>query len=93
MCQARVLGPKPRAAKTMSAYTRRSSGERHLDLLWRAIRRAAAALPVVSVVLYVSAGRLSWTRGWAFFGLLAFTMLANGPIVLRPGPCAGARAD
>jgi protein-S-isoprenylcysteine O-methyltransferase Ste14 len=50
---------------------------------WRStINRLAATLVILAVFLFVPAGRVTWTRGWAF--LLVFTLLmASGIIYFR----------
>ena len=47
---------------------------------WRStIGRVAVALIILAVLLFVPAGRITWTRGWLF--LLVFTLLMFGAIV------------
>src|SRR4029450_9712018 len=47
---------------------------------WRStIGRAAVTFIILAVLLFVSAGRITWTRGWLF--LLVFTLLLFGAIV------------
>jgi protein-S-isoprenylcysteine O-methyltransferase Ste14 len=47
---------------------------------WRStIGRVAVTLIILAVLLFVSAGRITWTRGWLF--LLVFTLLMFGAIV------------
>jgi protein-S-isoprenylcysteine O-methyltransferase Ste14 len=47
---------------------------------WRStIGRVAVTLITLAVLLFVPAGRMTWTRGWLF--LLAFTLLMFGAIV------------
>jgi protein-S-isoprenylcysteine O-methyltransferase Ste14 len=43
------------------------------------IKRLAATLVILAVLLFVPAGRITWTRGWVF--LLVFTMLMAAAIV------------
>jgi protein-S-isoprenylcysteine O-methyltransferase Ste14 len=48
--------------------------------LWRStINRLAATLVILAVLLFVPAGRVTWTRGWVF--LLVFTLLMTGGIL------------
>jgi protein-S-isoprenylcysteine O-methyltransferase Ste14 len=47
---------------------------------WRStIGRVAVTLIILAVLLFVPAGRITWTRGWLF--LLVFTLLMFGAIV------------
>ena len=51
---------------------------------WRStIGRVAVTLIILAVLLFVPAGRITWTRGWLF--LLVFTLLMFGAIVYFRG--------
>jgi protein-S-isoprenylcysteine O-methyltransferase Ste14 len=57
--------------------TRNATGLSPAQLL-STIRRLAATLVILAVLLFVPAGRITWTRGWLF--LLVFTMLMGAGI-------------
>ena len=52
---------------------------------WRLALRAAVRLSLLGV-LFVSAGRLRWTRGWIFLGLALLTLAINLCVILRKNP-------
>lgn len=50
------------------------------------IKEVIIGLLIVSVILFVSAGRLDWVWGWVFVGIYAISLLINTLMVLRVNP-------
>jgi protein-S-isoprenylcysteine O-methyltransferase Ste14 len=48
--------------------------------------RESMGLVTLAVLLFLSAGRLDWVMGWAFFGVMALWVAATGLVVMPRNP-------
>ena len=46
----------------------------------------AVSFVLIAVILFLAAGRLSWTWAWVYLGICLVSVLINGPIMLRTSP-------
>jgi protein-S-isoprenylcysteine O-methyltransferase Ste14 len=52
----------------------------------RWLRRESMGLLSLAVILFVSAGRLDWVMGWAFFGVMALWVAATALVLIPRNP-------
>ena len=57
-----------------------------MEPTWKLVRRATIRSAAFCAVLFGSAGRLDWPRGWFFIVLLAITLIASIPVLQRENP-------
>jgi protein-S-isoprenylcysteine O-methyltransferase Ste14 len=65
------------------------STEQRIDTRRGVVRwlvRESMGLLVLAVILFVSAGRLDWVMGWAFFGVMALWVAATALVLIPRNP-------
>ncbi len=70
--------------ETQNSITKENAGNPKGVLAW--VLQLVFATVTAGILLFLSAGRLDWTGGWAFFGLNLFTQLLSAWILIPRRP-------